>query len=259
MIKVNCPAIPETLIESELFGHEDGAFTGATKKKPGRFDLANNGTIFLDEIGAMSLPMQAKLLQVIEHKKYTRVGGNDIIEVDARILAATNSPLESMIQDGRFRADLFYRLNQFIITLPPLRHRREDIPLLIDSVLKRSCLKYGHEVTRISASLYEALVQYDWPGNVRELHAVIERFALTHDEVALYSAVKSAPEPESATAPSGNLLENSEANAVLQALIKTNWNRRHAAILLGISYSGVRRRIEKYDLRNSGKSLRANA
>jgi len=261
MIKVNCPAVPETLIESELFGHEDGAFTGATKKKPGRFDLAHNGTIFLDEIGAMSLPMQAKLLQVIEHKKYTRVGGNDIIEVDARILAATNSPLESMIQDGQFRADLFYRLNQFIITLPPLRHRREDIPLLIDSVLKRSCLKYGHEVTRISASLYEALVQYDWPGNVRELHAVIERFALTHDEVALYSAVQSSPvaTPAAAGVASENVLENSEANAVLQALIKTNWNRRHAALLLGISYSGVRRRIEKYDLRNTGKSLSANA
>ena len=259
IIKVNCPAVPETLIESELFGHEDGAFTGATKKKPGRFDLANNGTIFLDEIGAMSLPMQAKLLQVIEHKKFTRVGGSDVVEVDARILAATNSPLNSMIKDGQFRADLFYRLNQFIISLPPLRHRREDIPLLVDFLLQRSCLKYGRDVFRFSSSLYDALVNYDWPGNVRELQAVIERFALTRDEVALQNAVRSPAESATVATSSQNLLENSEASAVLQALIKTNWNRRHAALLLGISYSGVRRRIDKYDLRNSAKSLEVGA
>ena len=258
MIKVNCPAIPETLIESELFGHEVGAFTGATKKKPGRFDMANNGTIFLDEIGSMSLPMQSKLLQVIEHKRFTRVGGNEIVEVDARILAATNSPLEAMIKGGQFRADLFYRLNQFIISLPPLRYRREDIPILIDFVLKRSCLKYGHDRTRIPKNLFEALVRYDWPGNVRELQSVIERFALTRDEVTLRAAVDGPVEPAPVVA-SQNLLENSEANAVLQALIKTNWNRRHAALLLGISYSGVRRRIDKYDLRNTGKRLQVGA
>lgn len=258
MVKVNCPAVPDTLIESELFGHEDGSFTGATKRRPGRFDLADGGSIFLDEVGAMSLAMQAKLLQAIEHKKFTRVGGDDIIEVDARVLAATNSSLETMIENGQFRTDLFYRLNQFTISLPSLRHRREDIPLLVDSFLKKCRLKYGNSDIKMHRSLVEALVQYNWPGNIRELQAVVECFALTGDESTLRATVESqigsAP-----SAISGNVLEDKEATTVLQALITTNWNRRRAAILLGISYSAVRRRIDKYNLRNSGERLKVGA
>ncbi len=254
MVKMNCPAVPDTLIESELFGHEDGSFTGATKRRPGRFDLADGGSIFLDEVGAMSLAMQAKLLQAIEHKKFTRVGGDDVVEVDARILAATNSPLEKMIDDGLFRADLFYRLNQFTIALPPLRHRREDIPLLADFFLERCCLRCGNPDIGLDGSLHDALVQYDWPGNIRELQAIIERFALTGDESTLRAAVES-PLASALVAVSSNVLEDKEANTVLQALVMTNWNRRRAAHLLGISYSAVRRRIEKYDLRNTSRTL----
>ena len=258
MVKVNCPAVPDALIESELFGHEDGSFTGAIRRRPGRFDLADGGSIFLDEVGAMSLAMQAKLLQAIEHKKFTRVGGDVVVEVDARILAATNTSLQTMIEKGLFRTDLFYRLNQFTISLPPLRHRREDIPILVECFLKKCCLRYSRSYIKIHSGLNEALMQYNWPGNVRELHAAIERFALTGDESTLHATVES-PTVSAPAAISSSVLEDKEASTVLQALIMTNWNRRRAAHVLGISYSAVRRRIQKYDLSNSSQKLKTRA
>ena len=256
MVKVNCPAVPETLIESEFFGHEDGAFTGATKRKPGRFDLADGGTIFLDEIGSITLPMQAKLLQVIEHKKFTRVGGSAVVDVDARIVAATNSPLEAEMAEGRFRTDLYYRLKQFTITLPPLRERREDIPLLIDTFLRRACRKYGQTQLSLPMPLRAALQAYDWPGNVRELVAMIERFALTGEERILREMIEGEPEAPEQVEPS-NVLHESEASIVLRALITTNWNRRRAAQDLGISYSALRRRIEKFELLDPTERLKS--
>lgn len=249
MVKVNCPAVPESLIESEFFGHEDGAFTGATRRKPGRFDLADGGTIFLDEIATISMPVQAKLLQVVEHRKFMRVGGSDVLHVDTRILAATNSNLEEMIESGDFRADLYYRLKQFTITLPPLREQKEDIPLLIDAFLRDARLRYGNEGVAIPGSLLKSLELYSWPGNVRELRALIERFVLTGDATILAETVEEAPK-STPVATLSNALEDGEATAVRLALIKTNWNRKRAAQLLGISYSSIRRRIEKYDLLN---------
>lgn len=251
MVKVNCPAVPESLIESEFFGHEDGAFTGATRRKPGRFDLADGGTIFLDEIATISMPIQAKLLQVVEHRKFMRVGGSEVLHVNTRILAATNANLEALIQSGDFRADLYYRLKQFTITLPSLKERREDIPLLINAFLKDARLKYGNAQVEIPSSLLDSLVHYNWPGNVRELQALIERFVLTGDETTLVETVEGVSECSPIATPSpSNMLEDGEATAILQALNQTNWNRKRAAQVLGISYSAIRRRIEKYDLPN---------
>jgi DNA-binding NtrC family response regulator len=254
LTKVNCPALPESLLESELFGYERGSFTSAVKEKPGRFEIAEGGTIFLDEIGALSMSIQAKLLQVIEQKEFMRIGGTKPVRADTRILAATNSPLENMISMGDFREDLFYRLDRFTITVPPLREHMEDLPILINHFLARFGLRYQRWNLSLPDEFMSRLERYYWPGNVRELEAMIERYALTGDVASidehLNSKKATAASPPTATkpAPPASSNGNLEAEAVLNALADARWNRRRAADLLGMSYSTLRRRIAKYDL-----------
>ena len=177
-IEVNCAAIPEELIESELFGHEKGAFTGATAKKRGKFELANEGTMFLDEVADMSLKAQAKILRILQEKKIERVGGSKVIETDVRVLAATNKNLEEEMEEGRFRQDLYYRLNVIPLGIPPLRDRKEDIPLLVGHFLKEFSLKEGTEKKTITDDALAILMDHDWPGNVRELKNVVDRLVI---------------------------------------------------------------------------------
>jgi DNA-binding NtrC family response regulator len=187
LVPVNCGAIPENLLESELFGHEKGAFTGATHARMGRFELAHGGTIFLDEIGEMSLPLQVKLLRVLQEREFERVGGNRTIHVDVRIIAATNQDLESMVEEKRFRQDLFYRLNVIPIVIPPLRERRTDIPLLIDHFLSRFNQSKHTEVVGLDDEARHLLTEYDWPGNIRELENMMERLVVLKKQGILSS------------------------------------------------------------------------
>ena len=177
-VPINCAAIPEDLLEAELFGYEKGAFTGAIKSKPGKFELANQGTIFLDEIGDLSPKLQAKLLRVIQEKQVERLGGDRAIKIEVRILAATNKDLEKEVKEGKFREDLFFRLNVIPIRLPPLRERKEDIPLLVNFFLKRLCEREGIEEKTITPEALETLMNYHWPGNIRELENLIERLVI---------------------------------------------------------------------------------
>src|SRR5437762_3612560 len=174
-IKFNCAAMPETLAESELFGHEKGAFTGADRRKLGRFELANGGTIFLDEIGKVSLAIQAKLLRVVEDKEFERVGGTQTIKTDVKIIAATNLDIEKAIENGTFREDLYYRLNIIPLHLPPLRERKDDIPLLAEHFIKKICKDLGVETKRLEPGVLDLFMRYNWPGNVRELEATLHR------------------------------------------------------------------------------------
>ncbi len=187
LVPVNCGAIPENLLESELFGHEKGAFTGATHARMGRFELAHGGTIFLDEIGEMSLPLQVKLLRVLQEREFERVGGNRTIHVDVRIIAATNQDLEAMVEERRFRQDLFYRLNVIPIVIPPLRERRTDIPLLIDHFLDRFNQSKHTQVVGLDDEALRLLTEYDWPGNIRELENMMERLVVLKKQGILAS------------------------------------------------------------------------
>jgi two-component system response regulator AtoC len=191
-VKINCAAVPHELLESELFGHERGAFTGAHQRKEGKFEAAQGGTILLDEIGDMSLPLQAKLLHVLEDASYSRVGGNQAVRMDARVLATTNKPLERAIADGEFRRDLYFRLKVIQIHIPPLRERREDIPLLCDHVLLAHAGRYDAGVSRIPGRLMEAFMAYEWPGNVRELKHLIQRYLILPDEEMVLEELASA-------------------------------------------------------------------
>ena len=193
-IEVNCAAIPEDLIESELFGHEKGAFTGATQKKRGKFDLAHEGTIFLDEVADMSLKAQAKILRILQEKKFERVGGTKMIHVDVRVIAATNKDLEKEMEEGRFRQDLYYRLNVIPLQIAPLRERREDIPPLVDRFIKDFAAKEGEDPKTIAEDALDLLMEHDWPGNVRELKNIVERLvimtpgqAITAADIPLFS------------------------------------------------------------------------
>jgi formate hydrogenlyase transcriptional activator len=182
MINLNCAALPATLIESELFGHERGSFTGATERKIGKFELAHNSTIFLDEIGELPLELQVKLLRVLQEKEIERIGCRNTIKLNVRIIAATNRDLQKEVEEGRFRADLYYRLNIFPIELPPLRDRREDIPLLVNYFIQHLARKIGITITRVSKRAIKDIVDYNWPGNIRELEHVIERTILLSDD-----------------------------------------------------------------------------
>ncbi len=193
-IAINCAAIPEELLEAELFGYEKGAFTGAIKSKPGKFEIAQNGTLFLDEIGDLSLKLQAKLLRVLQEKQVERLGSNHSIKVEVRIIAATNKDLEKEVEKGNFREDLFYRLNVIPIKIPPLRERKEDIPLLAEFFLKKICKREGIEEKRFSEDAIKALVNYSWPGNVRELENLIER-AIILSESEVIGREELFPEP----------------------------------------------------------------
>ena len=191
MIKVNCAALPASLIESELFGREKGAFTGALARQPGRFEIADGSTIFLDEVGELPLELQPKLLRVLQEGEFERLGGTKTIKVDARVIAATNRPLEQAVREGRFRQDLFYRLDVFPIEVPPLRERREDIPLLSWTFVKEFSNSMGKPIEEIADESMSALQEYHWPGNIRELRNVIERAMILSQGPKLYIKLRS--------------------------------------------------------------------
>ncbi len=248
-VAVNCAALPEALLESELFGHEKGAFTGAIAQRAGRFELADNGTLFLDEIGEISASIQVKLLRVLQEKAFTRVGGTQTRYSDVRIIAATNRDLKKAIEDGNFRDDLFYRLNVFPVNVPPLRERRSDIPDLAAHFCKTAAINLGVPPHTISDDALEALGRYGWPGNIRELANIIERAVLLCDG----SVISPRQLPPEITAtdghPSVSTLPGNEREMIVQALKENFWNQSKAARSLGISRDNLRYRIKKYEIK----------
>ncbi len=261
-VKVNCAAIPHDLLEAELFGYEKGAFTGAHKTKPGRFEVANKGTMFLDEIGDMPLELQSKLLQVLEQQEFVRVGGINNIHVDVRIVCATNKNLEDAIAQGAMRDDLFYRLNEIIITLPPLRNRKTDVPLLVDHFLEKLSAGYGKPRKELKLETMRLLQSYEWPGNVRQLENLIKQIVVRSDENIIYDTLKGPiPSPSRKgtildiddddfvmKAKVDNAVAEVEKLMITKALHKTNWNRRKAAKLLDISYRSLLYKIKDYKI-----------
>ena len=270
-LKVNCASLPGELLESELFGHEKGAFTGAHRRKPGKFELAHRGTFLLDEIGEMPLGLQAKLLHVLQDGKFFRVGGSELIDTDVRLIAATNRDLASVVAMGQFREDLYYRLNVVMISVPPLRERREEIPVLVNHFLRKFCLQYEREMPSMSAETLQMLQEYAWPGNVRELENMIKRLVVLQNDSLLREEISArrnrtrpasaaspalaapvAPESPQAMAPptvieAGMGLKEIAKRAALEAekavlkdvLDRVRWNRAEAARLLKISYKAL--------------------
>ncbi len=276
-LAINCAAIPETLLESELFGHEKGAFTGASKRRIGKFEQCNNGTILLDEVGDMSLSTQAKILRVLQEGKFERIGGNETIKVDVRVLASTNRKLEELIKEGKFREDLYYRLKIMTIMIPPLRERKEDIQELTEYFFHLYKRQLGTQVSYIDPSIFRSLLSYTWPGNVRELANTVKRGlilakgdVLTEEEIIFdegngVTSIASEEELEKnlnkmldplfsdilrfwETGLHANLLEKVEKFLIQKALSETGGNQVQAAKLLGISRNTLRHRIEKYRL-----------
>jgi formate hydrogenlyase transcriptional activator len=248
LVKVNCGSIPSGLVESELFGHERGAFTGATQQRIGRFELAHGGTIFLDEVTELPLDTQVKLLRILQEGEFERVGSSRTMKVDVRVIAATNRNLQEVVRSGAFRSDLFYRLNVFPLEVPALRERREDIPLLVNFFLGKFSKSVGKEIHGLSQKSMERLVQYGWPGNIRELQNVIERAvvlakgAIVQIDESMLGAEASAEESTIET------LENVERSHIIRALQETQWvihGKKGAAELLGINPSTLRSRMEK--------------
>ncbi len=244
-VKVNCAALPENLMESELFGYEKGAFTGANISKPGKFEAANSGTVFLDEIGDVPLPIQVKLLNVLQDRKFERLGSNRVLEVDVRVIAATNVDLREALEQGTFREDLYYRLNVVSLNIPPLRERKEDIPYLVDHFAR----KFGG---KISESAVERMMAYHWPGNVRELENVVERSILLApgaevraEDVRIDAAQRSRPAAASGDGflPEGMTLDQYEQQLIREALKRANGNKSHAARLLGLTRNALRYRL----------------
>ncbi len=259
MITVHCASLPQTLLESELFGHEKGAFTGASERRPGRFELADGGSLFLDEIGEIDSATQVKILRVLEQRTFERVGGRDTLEVDVRLMAATNKQLKALVDEGKFREDLYYRLNVVTITLPPLRDRREDIPLLIQKFLDEFNRENDKAVEGVTSDCMAALVAYDWPGNIRELRNVVERMVvlsrqprLTVRELPAHMR-KGGDEPRSAIVTPDMSLEDAERNMISKALEMHGGNRTRAAEQLGISRRTLHRKLNEYGLREKAK------
>jgi DNA-binding NtrC family response regulator len=251
---VNCAALPDTLFESEIFGYEKGAFTGAHDRKPGRLELANNGTLFLDEIGDMSLMAQAKLLRVLEERRFERLGGNTSIEVNFRLISATNRPLEQFVRDTRFREDLYYRVNAFSIRLPSLRERATDIPVLAQRFLARYCAANGLPLDgkSFARDAAELLMQYHWPGNIRELESTVSRAALSSpgrvirsQDIEFLHATEAPAEASSERLPS---LADAERAHIARVLESVNWNKKQAAAVLEISRGTLYRKIVEYGL-----------
>jgi transcriptional regulator with GAF, ATPase, and Fis domain len=258
LITINCAALPANLIESELFGREKGAFTGANARQMGRFELANGGTIFLDEIGEMPLELQAKLLRVLQDGEFERLGSPRTIKVDVRIIAASNRNLEEEIKAGRFREDLFYRLSVFPVTIPPLRQRKEDIPSLVNHFIAKFNKKTGKKIASVAQETLNALAEYHWPGNVRELESVIERAVITSPGDALqvldrFEAIQMAAEwAVGNESPKVKALTKLEHDHICQVLQKTGWRiegETGAAALLDINPSTLRAKMRKYGIR----------
>jgi formate hydrogenlyase transcriptional activator len=275
LVKVNCAALPTGLIESELFGHEKGAFTGATDRRIGRFELAHGGTLFLDEIGDMPPDVQVKLLRVLQEHEFERLGGSNLIKVDVRVIAATNRDLLQSVSGGTFRQDLYYRLNVFPVQLPPLRKRREDIPPLVHYFVRRFSLKIGRKITRIQRETMERLVSYSWPGNVRELENVIERAVILSRGIELEvapdvlpemaavadsqaTAPRPAPEEKRAADLPPQSIDQVERNHILEVLMRTNWRIEGiegAAALLNLNPSTLRSRMKKLGVQRSTQGV----
>jgi two-component system nitrogen regulation response regulator NtrX len=256
-VEVNCAAIPEELIESELFGHQKGAFTGAVADKPGRFEQANGGTIFLDEIADMSLKTQAKVLRVLQEQVMERVGGTQRIRVDVRVLAATNKDLPAEIRAGRFREDLYFRLNVIPIFVPPLRDRRDDIPLLADHFMALMAAEYGRRPKRLAPEAIGRLQHYAWPGNVRELRNVIERMmimvpgdTITAQDLAFlgHDDVREPQPPLDPSIPLAEAREQFEREYILQALAAQNGNISRTADVLGVERSNLYKKMKAFGI-----------
>ncbi len=260
-VEVNCAAIPEELIESELFGHEKGAFTGATTARKGKFDQANNGTLFLDEIGDMSLKTQAKILRILQERKFERVGGNRTIEVDVRVIAATNKNLESEIREGSFREDLYFRLNVLPFHVPPLRERKEDIQRLASHFLNYFCSQESRDIKSMSANALQALAQYNWPGNIRELKNLIERMVImTPEQLIEYdhlpASIRNVTGNNHAEISLGDISVTSYRDAkelfekqfLRQKLEENSWNISRTAEEIGLERSNLHRKIKAYGL-----------
>jgi two-component system nitrogen regulation response regulator GlnG len=252
---LNCAAIPENLMESELFGHEKGAFTGADRRRIGKFEQCSGGTLFLDEIGDMPLALQAKLLRLLEDQTFERVGGNETVQTDVRLIAATHRDLKAWSEEGKFRPDLYYRLSVFAIHLPPLRERGDDLLVLVQYYLRRFSQEFGREVSEVALEALERLRSHFWPGNVRELQSVLKQALLQASGAVLLLAFLPGDLPRERqggeTAPRfrpGRKLAELEREAIQQCLIKTGGNRQQAAELLGISTRTLLRKIRKYKL-----------
>ena len=248
MVVIHCGALTETLLESELFGHERGAFTGAQYRKKGKFEVAEGGTIFLDEIGDISLKTQTDLLRVLQEKEIVRVGGNETLAVDFRCVAATNKPLEMMVKEGTFRPDLFYRLNVFSIHLPPLRDRKEDIPVLVSHFLEKYAAAMNRPVPAISGEGLDLLINYNWPGNIRELENAIERAMVINRgqeiKASDFPFQFNAPEPAQ-----GKTLEDIERIHIQRVLEETNWNLSRTARILAIDRTTLYNKLRRYGMR----------
>ncbi len=266
-LKVNCAAVPSELLESELFGYEPGAFTGANKAKPGKFELCNKGTLLLDEIGEMSPALQAKLLQVLQDGQFSRLGGRGTVKVDVRVLAATNINMPQAIAQKTFREDLYYRLNSFVLRMPSLRERREEIPMMLRHFMIHLADRYACAPLSISPRLVEACENHTWPGNIRELENFVKRHLVLSDESAAISelqrnntgasqtgSVVSMEERQGAAQPDlkemvRNLKNGAEMEVIAQVLEETAWNRKRAAVKLNISYKALLYKIRQYDIR----------
>ncbi|MFC2004909.1 sigma-54-dependent transcriptional regulator [Chloroflexota bacterium] len=248
-VAVSCAALPESLLESELFGHEKGAFTGAYAQRRGKFEVANQGSLFLDEIGEMSANIQVHLLRVLEEKEFTRVGGNELIKVDVRVISATNKDMKTAIASGQFREDLYYRLNVVTIELPPLRERREDIPLLAQHFLKKFAVENQKDITGFSPNAIDFLLKHEWPGNVRELENAIERAVILAKNS--YVEVVDLPQENLLLAHSaspGRSLREVERERILNVLNEVGGNYSEAARILGISRVTLYNKIKAYEL-----------
>jgi DNA-binding NtrC family response regulator len=266
-LKVNCAAVPSELLESELFGYEPGAFTGANKAKPGKFELCNKGTLLLDEIGEMSPALQAKLLQVLQDGQFSRLGGRVTVQVDVRVLAATNINMPQAIAQKTFREDLYYRLNSFVLRMPSLRERREEIPMILRHFMIQLADKYACAPLSVSQRLVEACEAYSWPGNIRELENFVKRFLVLGDESAAIGELQRRPDPDAQNAAAAsaddkrpqqqpdlkemvrNLKNGAESEVIAQVLEETAWNRKRAATKLNISYKALLYKIRQYDIR----------
>ncbi|MBS1850718.1 MAG: sigma-54-dependent Fis family transcriptional regulator [Acidobacteria bacterium] len=264
-LKVNCAAVPGDLLESELFGYEAGAFTGATHPKPGKFELCNKGTILLDEIGEMPPLLQAKLLHVLQDQQFSRLGSRTVVKVDVRILAATNINIPEALATKRLREDLYYRLNAFTLQLPPLRERKEEIPILLKHFMARMSERYARAALPLSPTLMQACLEYTWPGNLRELSNFIKRYLILGDEQlaiqelhpkgdgsgAQFDPAQTRPVSEGVgglKSLARSAKDEAEAEAIAKALEETNWNRKQAAAILRISYKALLYKIRQYGL-----------
>jgi two-component system response regulator AtoC len=272
-VKVNCAALPGELLESELFGYDQGAFTGAVRSKPGKFEMANKGTIFLDEIAEMSPHLQAKLLHVLQDGQYSRLGARSVVNVDVRVLAATNMDVKDAMRSGRFREDLYYRLNVLSIHVPPLRERTAEIPLLFKHFLVKYSEKYQKPATEPSKHLLEAALRYPWPGNLRELENFVKRYVILEDDEGSFRELLEmtgqqqrlapreetpAPKEQGLKALVRGLKDEAEMEAIADALEKTNWCRKDAARMLGISYKALLYKMRQFNL-DSGRGSRSAA